>query len=203
MRSTTHTSNREAVLLEDSGKVLQHSVWISYFNFQPREQSSKYFSSSCRWVKLTGCCLRHTDTRDPIVHPIEIDEQLQKQQKSPKECCELLTTHSYCSFSSFACSPGKHMVKHTEPQFSLSFKKFKRLTPTSSSNLWELNKGRVLGVNCLGLVVCACSPDVWNVSVIIRYKQLGTWRGFLIEMRSFVNICVCKWSLVCSEMSLS
>lgn len=143
------------------------------------------------------------DTCDSIVCPTEIDKQLQKQQKSPKECCELLTTHSYCSFSNFACSPGKHMVKHTELQFSLSFKTFKRLTPTSSRNLWELNKGRVLGVNCLGLVVCACSPNVWNVSVCIRHKQLETWRGFLIEMCSFVNIYVYKWSLVCSEMCLS
>lgn len=30
--------------------------------------------------------------------------------------------------------------------FLVAFKKFKRLTPTSSSNLWQLNKGRVLGV---------------------------------------------------------
>lgn len=175
----------------------------AHFNFQPREQGSKYSSSSYWWVKWTEWCLRHMDTRDPIVCPIEIDEQLQKNQKSPRECCELLTTHSYCSFSSSACSPGKHMVKHTELQFSLSFKKFKRLTPTSSINLWELNKGRVLGVNCLGLVVCACSLNVWNVCVCIRYKQLETRRVFLIEVCSFFNICVYKWSLVCSETCLN
>lgn len=175
----------------------------AHFNFRRREQSSKYSSSSCCWVKLIVWYLRHTDTRDPIVCPIEIDKQLQKKQKSPREYCELLTMHSYCSISSPACSPGKHMVKHNELQFSLSFKKFKRLTPTSRRNLWELNKGRVLGVNCLGLVLCACSPDVWNVCVCIRYKQLETWRGFLIEMCSFFNICIYKWSLVCSETCLN
>lgn len=175
-------------------------VELANFNFQPREQSSKYSSSSCCWVKLNEWCLRHTDTRDAIVCPIETDEQLQKNRKAP--------------VNAVSCSPRVHIAPSqvlpavlestwlNTLSYSFLFQEVQK-TPTSSRNLWELNKGRVLGVNCLRLVLCACSPDVWNVCACIRHKQLETRREFLIQMCSFFNICVYKWSLVCYETCLN
>lgn len=85
--------------------------------------------------------------------PIETDKQIQNKQKSARECYELLTPMSLdvCGFLLFrlrAVLPAAQVSMWLNTLIYIflfvALKKFKRLTPTSSRNLWELNKGRVL-----------------------------------------------------------
>lgn len=125
-------------------------VTPTHLTFSPEEQSSRYFPSSFWSGKYIERCLRYSDTLDTsvslkLVNKYRINREALRNAVSCLPACPWMHTPVQVKSCS-ACNSGKYVVKCTDLQSFVAFKKFKRPTPTSSRNLWELNKGRVLGV---------------------------------------------------------
>lgn len=154
MRNTTSTSYREAIpLVRRGGQTLQCPFGHPNSSQLSTQRANLKVLLFLLLVRKVNWAMSEAPGYSGYKCPIETDKQIQNKQKSPRECYELLTSMSldvcgFLLFKSRAVLPAAQVSMWLNTLIYIflfvALKKFKRLTPTSSRNLWELNKGRVL-----------------------------------------------------------